>query len=98
VTGYERVTEHEPAALAPTCHSCGVRTHYAQAADDRWTCRDCDPPHITDLRASLARAERALSDLEQSDDLCHVTGAWGRAHGLVLSIRRELADAEREAA
>jgi hypothetical protein len=44
------------------------------------------------LRADLARAERALSDLELSDDLCHVTGAWARAHGLVLSIRRELAE------
>jgi hypothetical protein len=98
VSGYERVTEHEPAALAPTCHSCGVRTRHAQAADDRWTCRGCDPPHITDLRADLARAERALADLDYSDDLAHVTGAWDRANGLVLRIQRELADAVREVA
>jgi hypothetical protein len=50
------------------------------------------------LRADLARAERALSDLEWSDDLCHVTGAWDRAHALVLRIRREIAEAERVAA
>lgn len=50
------------------------------------------------LRADLARAERALRDLEWSDDLCHVTGAWGRAHELVLRIRRELADNARRGA
>ena len=46
------------------------------------------------LRADLAAAERALSDLAY-DDLCHVTGAWSRANALVLQIRRELAHAER---
>lgn len=46
---------------------------------------------ITDLRADLAKAERALADLELSDDHAHTSGAWDRAHGLVLQIRRELA-------
>ena len=50
------------------------------------------------LRADLARAKDALRDLEYSDDLCHVTGAWGRARALVDSIEREIAQAEREAA
>jgi len=47
------------------------------------------------LRADLARAERALRDLEYADDLCHVTGSWDRARALVHSIRREIAEAER---
>jgi hypothetical protein len=53
---------------------------------------------IEKLRADLARAERALSDLEWSDDMAHVSGAWDRAHGLVLTIKREIAAAERVAA
>ena len=50
---------------------------------------------IERLRDDLAAAERALSDLEWSDDLAHVTGAWSRAHALVLRIRREIADEQR---
>jgi hypothetical protein len=53
---------------------------------------------IDTLRADLARAQRALADLDYSDDLAHVTGAWDRANGLVLRIQRELADAVREVA
>jgi hypothetical protein len=99
VSGYERITEAERGfSLFGSCHACGIRTRHAQAADDRWTCADCDPPHITDLRAELARAERALADVELSDDHAHTSGAWDRAHGLVLRIRREIAEAERVAA
>lgn len=88
----------EPWSPHGECHACGCRTRNARVADDRWTCRDCDPPHITDLRADLARAEQALRDLEWSDDHAHTSGAWDRANALVLRIRRELADAERVAA
>jgi hypothetical protein len=49
------------------------------------------------LRAELVEAQRALCDLEWSDDLAHVTGAWDRAHALVLRIQREIAQAERVA-
>lgn len=50
--------------------------------------------HIARLRADVAAAERALRDLEYSDDLAHVTGSWDRAHQLLLRCRRELIQAQ----
>lgn len=44
MSGYERVTEHEPAALLPQCRVCGCRTRHRQDADDTWVCTHCDEP------------------------------------------------------
>lgn len=45
------------------------------------------------IERDIAAAERARDDLEYSDDLAHVTGAWDRANGLVLRLRAELREA-----
>jgi hypothetical protein len=64
--------------------------------DTRAATPDEPPVRLLDkLRADLARAERALRNLEYADDLCHVTGSWDRAKALVHSIQREIAEAER---
>jgi hypothetical protein len=55
------------------------------------------PQPIDHLRADLARAERALTDLELSDDFAHVTGAFGRQARVRDQIARELAECERAA-
>lgn len=39
---YLRITEHEPAALAPRCRICDCRTHHRQDADDTWICETCE--------------------------------------------------------
>ncbi len=39
---YERITESESAAEAPTCCLCDCRTRHRQVADDIWICAACD--------------------------------------------------------
>lgn len=45
------------------------------------------------IERDVAAAEQARDDLLLSDDLAMVTGAWGRANGLVLRLRAELREA-----
>lgn len=46
------------------------------------------------IEADIAAAERARDDLLYSDDLAVTNGAYDRANGLVLRLRRELTDAQ----
>lgn len=52
------------------------------------------PRPLPEIERDIAAAERARDDLLYSDDFAATNGAYDRANGLVLRLRRELTDAQ----